>query len=339
MALISVSIDIAGSTELKRQIKEISKGNQDNINRLYREYAQRIYCMEMDLYLLLVNGKLELENLFVIKNLGDESWFVYDINDMDTKTLQFNKIFHTIFHALANIHKKYYDIFMSERKPSPGEEINEKSPFRWTWPDIAAKAYMDLIKDYEEISDVRRKVFLERNSDFFSLDELRLGEKFRPEKLSKLISNFNIGNFWSMIDNKITISHRFDPIGFEVDLFFRCTKFAYPGITGIGKNLFQNLYGVRIEDFKPNETIRNYNMAVGNPNQVRFYNYDILHCREIKKNKIKGIGGNYNIYYLINESYLPNDISLRINEPHGIYKETFDFLNKINFWKNDSTLG
>jgi hypothetical protein len=172
---------------------------------LYREYAQKIYAIEMDLFLLLFNRGLELDNLFVVKTLGDESWFVYDIKDMNTKTLQFNKIFHTIFHALVDIHKKYYDIFISSREPLSGEEINEKSPFQWKWPDIAVKAYIDLIKDYEEISNVRRYVFLERYRDFYSIDELRMGQEFESKKLSKLTSNLNIGRFMDMTDNKVTI--------------------------------------------------------------------------------------------------------------------------------------
>jgi len=94
-----------------------------------------------------------------------------------------------------------------------------------------------------------------------------------------------------------------------------------------------------MEDIKPNDTIRDYQLCVSNQDGEIFnYNYDIIHCREIDKDdkQLKGIGENYNIYYLINERDLPADISWRVNEPQGIYKKTFEFLDKIDFWKNNS---
>lgn len=331
MSLISISIDIAGSTRLKQLIKKISKGNQDNINRLYREYAGKIYSIEMDLYVYLQRNGLDLDNLFVIKTIGDESWFAYELKDIETKTLQFNKIFHTIYRSLTYIHSRYYDIFISERELLPGEALNKDwiKSIKFEWPDIAAKAYMDLIKDYEEIGNVRRNVFLKNCRDFFPNDELRLGQKYESDKLSKLISNFNIGYFRGMIGNNVKISHRFDPIGFEVDLFFRCTKFGLPGITGIGKNLFENLYQEKLQIINPDSLYRNYQFPIGSTGEL--YNYDLL-CNEIKKTRLKGIGENYNIYYLINKNDLPAAVKLRTDERRGIYKKTIDFLKKYNFW-------
>jgi hypothetical protein len=336
MALISVSIDITGSTELKRQIKEISKGNQAKIKKLYREYARKLYDIEMKVYISLLRSKLNLENIYVIKTLGDETWFVYDIKNTGTKTPQFNNKFHTIFRSLTEIYKNPPEIIISKR-----ENIR---------PDIMVRTYIDLINDYQEISRVRAKSF-EGNLKQFIMNENRLDDKILFKKLPKYIANLNIGYYLGRADKKnvifssdekykIKISHRYDIIGHEVDLFFRCTKSnaVYPGITAIGKNLFENLYIEKKEDIKKNDSIRDYQLLLSHPDGIKSINYDMLYCMEINKNDIKGIEENYNIYYLINDGDLPDEISMRINNPNEIYKPTIDFLYDINFWNNNNLI-
>jgi len=132
-----------------------------------------------------------------------------------------------------------------------------------------------------------------------------------------------------MRNNKVTIAHRFDPIGFEVDLFFRCTKFTLPGITIIGHHLFNNLYRENVEEIKPKIVKKDYQVPEGHPGAIRYHYYDVL-CTEIEKSNLKGIGENYKNYYLINKSCLPDMLCMKIKEPQGIYNQTIDFLNKYH---------
>jgi len=90
MGLISISIDIGGSTALKNRIIDISKGKEEIVTRFYKSYIHRLLILEKNFYFHLKNtGQLDLLNLFLIKGIGDELWYVYDTNDISQNTIKF----------------------------------------------------------------------------------------------------------------------------------------------------------------------------------------------------------------------------------------------------------
>lgn len=78
MALISFSIDLSRSTETKSLINKICSKNAEYKDILVRQYFRILNNIESDLYFQCVHENIPLEDLFLVKCIGDELWYVYD---------------------------------------------------------------------------------------------------------------------------------------------------------------------------------------------------------------------------------------------------------------------
>jgi hypothetical protein len=80
-SFLSLSIDISGSTKTKQAIVENSGDNDQYRTELYDSYLRLLFNVEATLYEMVHAGAdLDLAKLFLVKTIGDEFWYVYEVN-------------------------------------------------------------------------------------------------------------------------------------------------------------------------------------------------------------------------------------------------------------------
>ncbi|HPN30768.1 MAG TPA: hypothetical protein PKY81_07410 [bacterium] len=330
MALISISIDICDSTNIKRKIMELSSSDKNNIIKLYGDLAKKLYQIELNFYFQLVNNGIDLENIFVIKGIGDEIWVVYDLKDIELKTLECNSIIYKILNALIEMNFKHYSLCISERELTLEEEQNFKlqKNIKIEHIMITPKVYIDLINEYQEISHIRYDVFTKLYNNLFTIQG-KISDETKKEKFSIYINRLNIGTYLGNNDNKSQILHRFDPFGYEVDLFFRCSKSAKPGLISLGEQLFSCFFLEEQYSFKTGSFIEKFKFPEGYKGSVHYHYFNCI-MDEISKEDLKGIGKKYQIYYLYNKQFLPTEIIQLKSKPVGIFENTIKYLVENN---------
>ena len=90
---LSVSVDLVGSTPLKRAMFQAGRNDFDRINRLYERYVHSLFEIEERFYRFIsASGAVDIRKLFLAKIIGDEYWFLYqaDLDDVES----FNAVAH-----------------------------------------------------------------------------------------------------------------------------------------------------------------------------------------------------------------------------------------------------
>ena len=116
--------------------------------------------------------------------------------------------------------------------------------------------------------------------------------KLFPRTIPRVADSLNLGKC-KLAGKKLEFSYiRTDPIGADVDLFFRCCKFACPGLLMIGKKLF---------DFMACE-VEQDRIAVAYGDDVSTkYEWFRYVTKEICKEKLPGVGADYRLFTIFSE--------------------------------------
>lgn len=300
MAFISISIDLAGSTNLKKEITEISRDDPENIEYLYQKMGERIYLTEMGFYSQALNYGLDITRFFVIKTIGDEIWIAYDLKDVELRTSEFNSICHGLLESLLTVASGSGPFIITSRKMSAEEENNpglqSPSGVDVSSHPFAFKIYIDIAESFREISSVRYDTLLDNYRSLFS-SRIEFQDLDYPAK-KNLINCLNIGAVTDKPGGKIDVTFRFDPFGFEIDRFFRCTKAAMPGIVTCGSALVDKLYesALWIRDY--DHLTENCSLPYVDSKVTRYGHYDII-WHQIPKEELKGIGSVYDVCHIL----------------------------------------
>ena len=177
---------------------------------------------------------VSLKYLYLVKTIGDEYWYIYLYKSENEKI----KFLHLV------------------------EELTLKEPFKYR---IATNKVSYFCKD-ENLITHKYKFYIDYFCEITNYSVIRINEiyKFLVSKFENL--NLDTGNdgsstaklnevlipyleilglHGSVQDNQkdqVVIPNRFDPIGLNVDLFFRCNKkIKTPGKVHIGDNLYKEL--------------------------------------------------------------------------------------------------
>jgi hypothetical protein len=331
MALISISIDIAGSTKIKKTIKDFCSSDPENIKTSYMQFIRQLYNCEMDFYLQLVNHGIDLSNLFVVKTIGDEIWIVLDLTKckVDFHTPEFNKLVVAVIKGLININYKNYYIVISERKLTKEEENDKKlqESIKFKYLPIIPRVFVDLLENYEEANHIRYEIFEHRYDDLFPYRQPKdVDAKERLEKFPAYLTNLNFGTQIESSDTgKVKIAYRFDPIGFEIDKFFRCTTNSQPGIVSIGENLFHKMYpDTNFNSMNNKGKYDKLKISYGDKD-VTSNEYFTCIYKKLSKQDLKGINEDYFLFYLLNTALLPSGMRGKKSERMN-YKSTLELL-------------
>ncbi|TGL87391.1 hypothetical protein EHQ68_12675 [Leptospira congkakensis] len=308
---------------LKTKISEISP-NQIRKVELLQRYNTFLTKIESRLYFHAHRQNIDLTNLFLIKNIGDELWYVYKFDDTDGIP---SHVFELIQIA-SNIVATTNSFIVSERDLSYIEETNfESSPsINETRINLPVKCYFDILEDYMDFSLARMHAIADELGKLIQSNlHFNLSQEERTQAYNDMIMNLspslNLGHVTIEGDNTRHNSIRFDPIGHDVDRFFRTSKFSLPGVITIGNTLFTLL-----EESRSKTRVQIKVKHVAGRYSFEYKNFIKYH---IPANKLKGIGYGYTVYYLL-VSNAHGLFFVRRGE-HDAYKDTRTLLLNHSF--------
>ncbi|PIW29819.1 MAG: hypothetical protein COW30_03945 [Rhodospirillales bacterium CG15_BIG_FIL_POST_REV_8_21_14_020_66_15] len=237
MAFLSISIDLSGSTLAKQTLVGLSVDNAARRRELYNSFTHTLYQMERRFYLnLLGRPGFDMSGLYLVKSIGDEYWYVYEVDETDTDAL--GRIAQDLFEALIELfteHRNLSFVIDGDGHDDDGDGRAPDGPVIRKF-DLPIKAYVDLILEpievnverYEYIKDI--VAMLRRDpSTVYSLDS----------EFAAICNRLNLGG--GEVDNQGHMQVRRDFIGLEIDRFFRMTRFCKPLLLGVGGTLMDRL--------------------------------------------------------------------------------------------------
>lgn len=301
MALLSLSIDLSGSTHAKQAIVEISGGDESLTATLYRRYLKMLYGVERDLYALLAEcDGIDLANVFLVKLIGDEWWFVYDIDHTDSPA--FNAVVLGFVDALLRLfEKERYLSFHAPEKHSlrPMPESKALRVF-----NLPIKATLDLLinpveanrERYEYLKDIVLPADERQRRSLYAIDR----------NAAEICERLNLGAV-GMFEDGHPVHVRRDYIGLEVDRFFRMTSCCRPLLLGMGRTLMAHVDQTIQPVSRDLEHIAVKTLAFGPAWAApKMKKYVIREA--ITPGRLKGISHGYEIYHLFGERSLGKGI-------------------------------
>ncbi len=293
MALLSIFVDLSRSTLTKVKINHICKQNEELKQKLLKQYHRILVRIERDFYYQCEHNSISLEELFLVKSIGDEYWYVHYLGDK-TNELHKRELVSKYLNIWQYLADRSFSLFISEREVEWEEEKDNPS----VWKNVnhervsfAPKVTIDFIDDYINFASERQEEINEQIKSLINEKQKSQSEcqQEYEDRICSLAASLNLGTA-SIIGNKIRFEGiRFDQIGVDVDLFFRICHFAVPGIVQIGYKLFE--WYATWSSNKSRKELLNLTYSISS----RIFPYI---RRRLCPKKLKGVGKPYEVYYL-----------------------------------------
>lgn len=301
MAILSFSIDLSRSTEAKSLINDICRNNEERKDYLIKQYYRYLINIETDLYFHCIVDSIPLENLFLVKSIGDELWYVYDWDEKKYSKKEFVSIVLKFLYILSYVASMRDDFFISEKDVEWEEERNNPDLWenvKYKRITLPRKVFADILYDYynftaDRVDAVSEKVkgHLYENAKYIkkgkNLSAQTMQERLK-EELPKIAERLDLGSWKKESNDEFKVTNiRFDPIGSDVDLFFRCASKGIPSLFRVGQNLFE-LISSKTEGNQ---------FVVEHGNSVHTSYEYLSHIKKIyRKGSLKGVFKDYNIH-------------------------------------------
>ena len=269
-SFISISLDIAGSTDAKDKICSFASKHSLSLVDLYQEFSRGLLNTERNFlgYLCAVKAssskcEFEVERLFLIKTLGDEWWYSYSLDELDD--FEIAQHARHLFSALLDIQSKASAIVSI---PSSQElDIDGLDHFDdFLHLELPLKITCDLISGL----DIGRDRFKNISPAVASFSGNKLvfsGDKEFQQLMTNVAAVPMVQNTES---GKVLSVCRSDFVGMEVDRFFRLTAKAQVGQVLVGSQLLEALeleecdaHDVALNEGWRRFLLRNKNMGGG----------------------------------------------------------------------------
>ena len=210
---ILISIDLESSTEIKKKYLNNPEKKIFNTQIIYQQQLKVYYNFLNEF--CITNLKF-LDQVYFIKSLGDEFWFLIQISELPSEEL-----LKSLYRAMKSV-------------------PNFESPFKLENSEELIKFKFRIFAEFYEEIHSSTSVFLDANSDF--IRSLFFEKNLSSEELSNIIYKYSntLTNITAVQINKNESNafYRFDPFGTEIDLFFRMAGRAKKmGNLVTGKNL------------------------------------------------------------------------------------------------------
>jgi hypothetical protein len=299
MSLISISLDLAGSTMAKATIRQFSAGDLENTSEQYALLAQGLYDVELRFYEHLLKRGVALDQIFCIKTIGDEVWATVTIPDdpaaPETKRL-----------ILASIESALDVATHTVTVATPDKSVNwdgtDSAPtdalgMNWHYQYLPMKYYLDVIDHAADVSPKRRESF----DGMYGFLETTLAAKYQmppgDETRGEILHQISAGMYRAGGQVRV----RSDFLGYEVDRFFRTTKAATPQAVTLGQNLAARLHLDPTQGRLPDSTTGHTTItpaALGAPKLGRVDDEWKVVRSDLPKESLPGCDEDYTTYHL-----------------------------------------
>jgi hypothetical protein len=297
--MLSVSIDIAGSTEAKTRMKNVAgedKALIESYESFYKEFLHkedRFYQCLFDKSNCWAGMHLDWRKIFVVKGIGDEIWLLYDL--VEGGTTEIVTVTARLIHCAMELVQNFITCNASEKPSNPNYDPDRELDQRHDAMQLPIKVYIDLIGDAYEISKLRADYVSENMGIYLGAAN---GVKKDLDRV-ELANRLNAGQL-ELAGRRVRVSYRTDYIGHEVDRFFRTTKAAIPGIVTIGETLFKRLNFHSEMTAYPGLFKGYFEYQTDYPNEVNpKKKKEVLYVQsDLPASELKGIGYSYRNYHL-----------------------------------------
>ena len=153
MPFISISIDICGSTDAKAKLRGHSACIGAKATDLYDSFQKQVLWVEETFWTMLRSSNLDIQRLFLIKSIGDEVWYAYDLEKLELHNSK--AAVARMIEVLVGLQTKHFDLVAGPLKdPFDWENANPDTLLRI---DMPLKITIDLVTDALEVGTVREK--------------------------------------------------------------------------------------------------------------------------------------------------------------------------------------
>ncbi|MDQ5988400.1 MAG: hypothetical protein CSYNP_04160 [Syntrophus sp. SKADARSKE-3] len=292
--LILCSVDMCNSTQAKSYIESKEIGYRQ---KLYQELASKLVKNEMIFYSQLERHYRKgtyspstsslYSRIFVLKNIGDEFWFCVEPDEGNPYDVA--NILYSLYLAASF---RYDELIIDEQELTIEQEMDWCSERDFIRVPITFKIYADLIDDYINYSETRFNTFNDYFHTMLFPDDKRTDDEIKKLKVL-LLNQLNIFSSEGVPDNsnKLRGLLRTDLLGYQVDHFFRFSKYAARDLFSIGDRLFREANPEFINRHLEPNTVTFKIGRPGGTGQFKILNYS--HQKEGK-----GISNPYSIHYL-----------------------------------------
>ena len=294
--VISISMDVCGSTEAKTRMKACARDDEE-LAKWYEEFHREFLWREWRFYSLLFRDgpggvDWDWKHAFVVKGIGDEIWLLYEVGEDDLWKLR--SLVARLFHAALDVAgRPILWTSASDDAEPPRDET-------WETRNLPLKFYMDILDNAFEVSGPRRDFVTERRSEILGPEE-----SWNSEDFIELGNRLHAGNLLGD-GRRLVTAIRTDYIGWEVDRFFRATKFALPRVVAVGQALFKETFGLPQH---PDEDVGATGLMktvlrcpIQQGGSERY-----MHCfryvkKDIASKDLKGVGEGYTVYQVLRDN-------------------------------------
>ncbi len=291
-------MDVCGSTEAKATMRACAR-NDEELAEWYKAFHRQFLLSEWRFYTqLFQDGHCGLDwdwkHAFVVKGIGDEIWLLYEVGEDELWKLR--SLAARLFHSALAVAGRAIFWTSAADDEEPGDR-----PFEIR--NLPLKFYMDILDDAFEVSGPRCDFVTERLPEIIGT-----GESSNNEDFIELGNRLHAGSL--MADGRRLITaFRTDYIGWEVDRFFRATKFALPCVVTVGRALFERVVDRSEESEEGLDGTGLQRAMIECPldrggSSTRFDHTLRYVKKDITPMCLKGVGEGYTVYRVIGENDL-----------------------------------
>lgn len=290
MSLLSISLDVVGSTDIKSKLAEFSGRHGTSLDKLYSEFA-KMMLLSMNRFMELVDldAVLDIKRLFLIKRIGDEYWYVYELNRLEPHEMTRHST-HIVQALLAFFSKSPFEVVATcpEESDAPSNWDMEYDDDKLLRKAICWKTTIDRLDHAVDLAELAEDKL---NGFLVGLTSQGKGMGFTTagdEDLLALKNRLGVG-FGFVREDKAVYAMRSDYIGLEVDRFFRMSKFAEEGKILTGRKLLSLL--MMAEDSASGKYM--FHDPLGGGSLITAINGVNVEHTIFSEREIKGIKGGY----------------------------------------------
>lgn len=288
MPLISISLDVVGSTSIKSDLSEFATQHGTDLDRHYSDLAKlMLVSMNRFMELLDLDDVLDIKRLFLVKRIGDEYWYVYNLDELKPYEL-FRHATHLVKTLLAFFSKKPVELVVTVPEEPDDPYAEPVDPDVILYRPISWKATVDVFNhpiDLSKLAEDKLDGFL---SGLTALGRAKGFTTAGDVEFLELKNRLGVG-FVITRDDKIVYGMRSDFIGLEVDRFFRLSKFAREAELLAGDAFLSLLF---MEEIASSGKLKFHDPLGGSSFKNAISGGRVEH-RNFSEEEIKGIKGGY----------------------------------------------
>ncbi len=285
MAFLAISMDVVGSTALKKRLAEFSGLNGTNLDEHYRDLL-RSMLVSMNCYLDLVGRDcvLDIQRLSLIKRMGDEFWFTYDLDGLDAQEISSHST-HMAQALLVFLLDAHFDVtaFL------PNTHIREELYWKCTVDRITHAVDSSKLAE-DELDQFISKLLTEQMRGA----ESKQGSMAGPEELLALRNQLGVGVAY-LKENQVVFVAKRDFIGIEIDRFFRIARQAEKAKILAGQSFLSLL------KMHKNPTSGKWSFDIETTSDAPTLPEFPVELTDFSEAMLKGIKGGYSGAYIFNE--------------------------------------